>query len=490
MLHFPDTVHFRGLNRPVRIEAQVHDLEIEGVIPAEIEGAFFRAVPDRAFPPMYADDVILSHDGMVAKLEIKGGRASYAIRYVRTERFVAEQEAGRALFGHYRQPYSDDPAAAGIDRTVANTTPIWHGGRLYMTKEDGRGYEIDPHTLETVGRWDYGGRLRSQTMTAHARVDSVTGELFFFGYEAAGLCSPTIAYGIASPDGDLVSEQWFDAPYCAMMHDFVITERHAVFPVFPTKADLARLKAGGPHWVHDQAGESWLGVMPRYGAVEKMVWIRGPAGVHSYHMMNAFEDGSQIHVDLCLFNTNMIPFIREDSGLEIQPDGGFVRWTIDLADPEAGVVETPLGPPGELPRIRDADQGRPYRYGWYLTIDPKGGGPLGAGPAGISFNALLRVDLGNGVLSGLTLGEGYAINEPVHVPAADPASEGWLLAVVDRKTGESDFHQEVWVLDAADVAKAPVAKIHIPVPGRPQVHGSWVSAAQLAEARISPPARV
>jgi hypothetical protein len=40
---------------------------------------------------------------------------------------------------------------AGVDRTVANTTPVWHAGRLLMTKEDGR--PIDrPITLETRGR--------------------------------------------------------------------------------------------------------------------------------------------------------------------------------------------------------------------------------------------------------------------------------------------------------------------------------------------------
>jgi len=484
MRHFPDTVHFRGLNRPVRIEASVHELQVEGQIPPEVEGAFFRAVPDRAFPPMYDDDVILSHDGMVGKLEIKGGKASYAIRYVRTDRFVAEQKAGRALFGHYRSPYTDDPAAAGVDRTVANTTPIWHAGRLFMTKEDGRAWEIDPQTLETLGKWDYRGKLRSQTMTAHPRIDPVTGEMFFFGYEAAGLCSNTVAYCIADRDGELVSEQWFDTPFCSMMHDFAITERHAIFPVFPTKGDLESVKAGGPHWFHDQQGDSSIGVMPRYGKVGEMVWFRGAPGVHAYHMMNAFEEGSLIHLDMCLFNTNMIPFIREASGLDVQPDGGFVRWTMDLASPDAGIIETKIGPPGELPRIRDADQSRPYRYGWYLTIDPNGGGPLGSGPAGISFNALLRVDLGNGGLSGLTLGEGLAINEPVHVPGVDPDSEGWLLAVIDRKVGDEAFHQEVWVLDAADVAKPPVAKIHIPVPGRPQVHGSWVPAAELAKATL------
>ena len=102
--------------------------------------------------------------------------------------WTLEKAARKALFGRYRNPFTDDPSVAGMDRTVANTTPVWHAGRLFMTKEDGRGYEVNPHTLATAGKWDYQGKLKSQTFTAHPRVDDRTGELFFFGYEAGGLC--------------------------------------------------------------------------------------------------------------------------------------------------------------------------------------------------------------------------------------------------------------------------------------------------------------
>ena len=140
-----------------------------------------------------------------------------------------------------------------------------------MTKEDALAYEVNPHTLETIGPWTYGGKLRSPTMTAHPRIDPVTGEMFMFGYEAGGLATDDVAYFIADRDGNLKSEQWFKAPYCSLMHDFGLTQNWAVFPVFPTKSDLARLKAGGVHWTHDQQGDSWVGIMPRYGGESALV---------------------------------------------------------------------------------------------------------------------------------------------------------------------------------------------------------------------------
>ncbi|GAA0319875.1 carotenoid oxygenase family protein [Sphingomonas oligophenolica] len=482
MTAFPRTIHFTGLNTPSRIESSIRNLEVIGTIPDDIRGAFFRAVPDPAHVPMYEDDVVLSGDGMVSRFRFEGGQVDYDIRYVETERFKLERAARRALFGRYRNPYTDDPSVAGRDRTVANTTPVWHAGRLFMTKEDGLAYEIDPETLETIGRWDYYGALRSETFTAHPRIDPVTGEMFFFGYEAAGLCSRDIAYCIADRDGKLVSEQWFEAPYCASVHDFAITERHAIFPIFPTTADLDRLKAGGPHWAHQQALESWVGIMPRRGDVSEMRWFKGPKGVSAFHLINAFDDGELVHLDLCLTDTNAFAFMREAGGIERQPweiKGALTRWTFDLSKPGDSFEERPIGPPGDLPRLRDVDQGRPYRFAFYCSMNPEGGPPLPGGPVGAAFNALLRIEPGNGRVEMLGLDPEMAISEPVHIPSSREGHDGWLLAVVDRRTGEALFESELWVIDAANIAAGPVARVPVPVRMRPQVHGVWVSEAQL-----------
>ena len=54
---FPQTIHFIGSNFPRRAEISLRDLAVEGEIPAEIDGAFFRAVPDNAHAPMFEDDI-------------------------------------------------------------------------------------------------------------------------------------------------------------------------------------------------------------------------------------------------------------------------------------------------------------------------------------------------------------------------------------------------------------------------------------------------
>jgi carotenoid cleavage dioxygenase len=210
MPKFPNTLPFVAMNPPIRVESSVRDLDVEGTIPPEVKGAFFRAVPDPAHPPLFEDDITLSADGMVSRFLFQDGQVDHDIRYVNTHRYAAERKARKALYGNYRNPYSDDASVRDPSRpdlrTVANTTPVWHAGRLFMTKEDGRPYEINPHTLETVGYWDYEGKLKSLTLTAHPRIDPVTGEMFTYGYEAGGLATRDIAYVIIDGDGNLQSE--------------------------------------------------------------------------------------------------------------------------------------------------------------------------------------------------------------------------------------------------------------------------------------------
>jgi carotenoid cleavage dioxygenase len=118
-----------------------------------------------------------------------------------------------------------------------------------------------------------------------------------------------------------------------------------------------------------------------------------------------------------------------------------------------------------------------------LSMTPEmKGPPVFGGPVGVMFNMLLRLDFTGKPPQALELLPSHCIQEPVHVPSASPGHEGWLLAIVDRQTGPDEFEHECWIIDAGNVAAGPVAKVSIPKRLRPQVHGWWVSAAQLEAA--------
>jgi carotenoid cleavage dioxygenase len=204
-------------------------------------------------------------------------------------------------------------------------------------------------------------------------------------------------------------------------------------------------------------------------------------------MMNAFEDAAgRIQFDQCLSNANGLPFIRKASGLNLsQAELGsrLARWTIDLNNGSEEVSETVVGPPGDFPIIPAVAQGRPYTHAWMLTMNPQmQGPPVEGGPAGAMFNLLLRLDFAGGPPQAFELPPAHCINEPVLVPAKHAMHDGWLLAVVDQQLGPAEFRHAVWIFEAGRLAADPVARISIPHRLRPQVHGWWVSAGELAAA--------
>ncbi len=274
--------------------------------------------------------------------------------------------------------------------------------------------------------------------------------MFFYGYEADGLASTKVAYCVADNDGNLISEQWFDAPYCAMMHDFTITENYALFPVYPTTCDLDRLKAGGDHWHHQPELESWLGVMPRYGDVVRNRWFKGPKGVHCFHMMNAWEDGEgNIHFDQCLTRTNAFPFIREAerdphravgcAGRLDALDGRYRRRT------RTRWPKPSIGPPGDFPMIPAASQGRPYDHGWMLTMNPEmQGPPVMGGPVWRCSTCCCGWTWRGGPPQALGAATGHVLQRagPCARPRKQAMKAGWSH-VVDHQTGPDDFAHAV-----------------------------------------------
>jgi carotenoid cleavage dioxygenase len=472
---FPQAMDFIGHNAPSRVEAEIYDLVIEGTLPQDIQGSYYQTVPDPQFPPKLGWDTFLSGDGMVRMFHFQDGHVDFRQRYVRTERWQLERQARRALYGAYRNPFTDDPSVQGKGRGVANTTPVFHGGRLFALKEDSRPWEVDPKTLETIGEWSYDGRLRSQTVTAHPRLDPETGELHFFGYEASGLATRDVAYCVADKNGELVKEEWFEVPYCALMHDFVVTQEHVIFPVFPIVADLERMRAGGAHWAWDSSKESFFGVMPRRGRIDQIRWFRTrPCSV--FHFINGYTEGNKVHVDACVSDVPAFAFIREAGGLHMPPQdlrGNLLRWTFDLSKPGDQPEEHILAPSGDFPRIADKDMMNDYDIAYYGRVNTSFGPPILSGPVGAGFNMLTRLDVKSGKLTDLFIGPSCTVQEHCHIPSSKAGHEGYLLYIVDR---HDENQAEVHITEAANLDKGPVARIRVPLRLRSGVHGNWVPA--------------
>ena len=96
---FPDNVFLRGPMGPSGVECDAPDLVIQGELPADLEGVYFRNGPDPLYPPRDGDEYHWFHgDGMIQRFEFAAGRVSWRNRWVRTQErnFAAD---GRAVRG-------------------------------------------------------------------------------------------------------------------------------------------------------------------------------------------------------------------------------------------------------------------------------------------------------------------------------------------------------------------------------------------------------
>jgi len=473
-IRFPDHELYRGWGEPMRTECEIRGLELtQGEIPSGLEGALYKVGADRQYPSGRDDDIFIDGEGMIHMFRFKDNHVDYVSRWVHTERYKRQKAARRSLFGRYRNRYTNDPSVAGVHMGTGNTTALFHAGRLYALKEDDLPHRIDPETLVTLGRDDFDGAIRSVSFSAHPKVDPVTDELLTFSYQARGDATRDIVFYVFDSERRLVNEVWFEMPYAACVHDFAITDEWVVFPFFPLITDLEVVKAGGPYYQWHPDKEAHVALVPRYGSAKGIRWFKGPCA-SAGHMMNAFREGTKIHLDLCLYEGNCFPFFTTPTGETTAMAPPFLtRMTFDLARDDGHIEKRRLlANVCEMPRTDDRYQGVPYRHGYLIcrSLD----GSSGAG----------HVDVQTGALDLWSPGPGDSVQEAQFAPRApdSPEGDGWLLVPVSRV---SQMRSDLVILDARNLAAGPVATLKLPVRVRATFHGAWVPESTLSSGRFN-----
>src|SRR5215469_16428454 len=145
----PELTPYGATYAPLRAEVTVRDCEVEGRIPDKLSGGFYAVGPDPQYP-LAPGNIPFDGEGHVRLFRIRDGRVDYRSRYVKTERYLAQDRSRRQLMPMYRNPSVDDPSVKGLSRSTANTHVIQHRNRLLALKEDSAPTALDLETLETI----------------------------------------------------------------------------------------------------------------------------------------------------------------------------------------------------------------------------------------------------------------------------------------------------------------------------------------------------
>jgi all-trans-8'-apo-beta-carotenal 15,15'-oxygenase len=469
----------------------------EGAVPEWLRGTYYLNGPARFRRGETAYGHWLDGDGMVCSLRFDGegdqGGPRFTARFVRSEKWVREEEAGCSLFRCFGTGFPGDQLLRGIAlASPVNVSVYPFAGKLLAFGEQGLPWELDPETLETVGEHTFGGRLNAVSpFSAHPGFDhshpigqgeaKTSGEMVNFGVSFSAQ-RPTLNLYRFGDDGGLLYRKRVPLPYPASIHDFGLSKRYAVFYVNPYLLDMRPLMEAGASvldclsW-RPELGSSLLVVERESGEVAATV----PIGErYCLHHVNAFERDGLLVVDVLELEEPVYPDYTPvpDLFAEVAPAHP-VRYVLDLAGGEAGesggVVERREAPyrlAADFPAVDPRRAGEPTDHFWMLAISRTGE------PGRKFLDRLVAIDFGLEGEDGEEAAEAdawqappgrYLGGEPVFVPR--PGSRDGVIVVqeLDAEAREMAF----LLFDAYRLADGPVARLPLRRPVHLGFHACW-----------------
>jgi 8'-apo-carotenoid 13,14-cleaving dioxygenase len=435
-----------GIHAPIDGERTIENLAVTGTIPVELSGRYVRIGPN-PFKPDPRGHHWFVGDGMVHGVRLHGGKAEwYRNRYIRS--LALQGEGGPQAA----------PGPRRSERDTVNTNVVRIGGKITAIVEAGSSPAVLDDNLETVAYTDFGGTLTAP-FTAHPHEDPLTGELHAITYD--GTTPDRIWHVVVSPEGKVVRELAIPVEHGPSIHECALTVNYVLVFDLPVTFSMKALISGEKFpYGWNLEHKARVGLLPRAGTAEEIIWCDvDPCYV--FHIANSYEDGEgRVVVDCAVYETMFAEGPEGPNGKSL----GLERWTID---PAAKTVRraTLDASPQEFPRPDERFFAQDYRYAWAIGLSDESF--LGAQP-------LYRHDLKTGERQVCDFGPGRIPGEFVFVPrAADaPEGDGWMMGYVIDAANETT---DLVILDASDIAKPPVASVHIPHRVPTGFHGNWLA---------------
>ncbi|AMO59695.1 lignostilbene-alpha,beta-dioxygenase-like protein [Mycolicibacterium phlei] len=464
--------------RPQNTEYDADDLQvIEGEIPADLDGVYLRNTENPLHPAL-AFYHPFDGDGMIHAVGFRDGKAFYRNRFVRTDGFLEEQEAGGALWPGCAEPVQLAKRDYGwgartLMKDASSTDVVVHRGTaLTSFWQCGDLYRLNPYTAETLGKEDFNGGFPSDWgVSAHPKVDEHTGELLYFSYSKQ---APYMRWGVVDENNDVVHTADVELPGPRLPHDMAFTENYVIFNDFPMFWDPKLLEADIHLPTFRPELPSRFAVVPRRGGAGDVKWFEA-APTYVLHFTNAYEDGDEIVLD-GFFEDDPTPTDSDadDKYMKLfrflaldRLQTRLHRWRFNLKTGETR-EERLSDSISEFGMVNGAHGGRDYRYVWAAT----------GHPGWFLFNGLIRHDLKTGAEERYPLGDGVYGSETAMAPRVGSTGEddGYVVTIATDMNADASY---ALVFDAARIADGPMCKLALPERVSSGTHSTWVAGSEL-----------
>ena len=458
--------------RPQTTEWAADDLEVEGDLPADLDGVYLRNTENPLHPAIGRYHPF-EGDGMIHLVGFKDGKAFYRNRFVRTDALLAEQEAGGSLW----VGLAERPDVGEAHRRLGCPRPpeglLQHRRRraqrrgaveLLRVRGPLRARPADARPARQGGlARAVPARPRGLRAPPGRRAHRRAAVLQLQREDA-----PYLNYGVVDASGNLVHYVPIDLPGPRLPHDMTFTENYAVLNDLPMIWNPDLMPKGVFLAQFHRELPSRLGVIPRRGAPEDIVWFDADP-TYVLHWTNAYEDGDEVVVE-GFFQHNPEPSVSPDASYYerisrfISLDGfqsRLHRWRLDMATGKA-TEESLSDSITEFGMINARYGGRRHRYTYAAT----------GVPGRFLFNGLTRHDSLTGAEEHYALPDGVFGSETAVAPrpGATDEDDAYLVTLV---TDMNDDSSSALVFDAARVADGPVARMRLPERISSGTHSTW-----------------
>ncbi len=441
--------------------SQGGDAVIEGRLPRDLRGTFYRNGPGRFELGGERHHHWFDGDGFAQAWTVADGKVRHRGRFVETQRYAEESAAGQFLYPAFGTLVTRRGVRDNDTMNAANTNLLPYDGRLYALWEGGSATELDPESLATRGLKTWSDDLRAMPFSAHPKLDPQGGMWNFGTLPGANRLA---LYQIGA-QGQVLRTALLPAPQLALVHDFVVSSKHLIFvvPPYDLKKDPGLSFAERHAWAGGARGARVLAIAKDTLAL-RQVFELPPHMV--FHFGNAWEDGDCTRFDVVLHEGDALAEVGSVMhGEHTPPRSRTVQVTLDYASGQARTER--LFGTSEFPRVMPQVAMARHRRLALL-------GASGASP-GLRLDSVNLVDTDSGKVDGYAFGAGWQVEEHVLVPRRNARSEtdGYLVGAAQDLRARQTV---MTVFDAAGVKDGPVALARLPYRAPHCFHGNFLTA--------------
>jgi len=398
-------------------------LSIEGKIPKDLTGTFYRNGPAKHERGNVRYQHLFEGDGMLQEFTFAEGKIVHQGKFIETPKYKQEQQAQQFLYSGPDTKIAHPLSVSSTDMiNTANTNIIPIGDDLWALWEAGSPTKINAKTLEYAGQVTLGedsrykNTLKGLPFSAHPKIEK-NGDIWNFGLNLSG---HAVLYHLDA-SGQVKNVGIVNTHYHGgMLHDFLMTDKHLLLILPSLTVDASSNNSAQGFFsriVFDKQQAMRVLVISKADLTIKKEYELD-AGF-AFHYGNAWEESDgTIHFDASLYpNVDVLHNFSNMMKGELDNPHQDAQTAFFTLNPNGTASKTLLTSVSEFPKVCDHIVGLKNNYLYHLSSQHNS----------LWSDTVCSINIDSGKQDRYDFGSEYLVEEHVAVCPQQKEGTGYLV---------------------------------------------------------------